>query len=117
MNSPLHEPVNEYKHVEIVEYDPEKGVVAMYDEHTRHEYEVRAGMLEKMIRQATIVELERLGYTVTEPGRQLTNDEYRMLDLIRGLVRVYNCWTATEVNELDIDSLLQCARGIVEESS
>jgi hypothetical protein len=39
----------------------------MFDEHNRSEYEVRAGMLDKIVRQAAIIELERLGYTVIPP--------------------------------------------------
>jgi hypothetical protein len=67
VSTPLSEPSDIYQHVEVIEYDSEKGIVAMYDEFTRSEYEVRAGMLDRAIRAAAIIELERLGYTVIPP--------------------------------------------------
>lgn len=58
---------DQYKRVEIFEYDPDKGIVAAYDEFVRHEYTVRANMLDRVIRFAAIAELEKLGYTVIPP--------------------------------------------------
>lgn len=96
-----------------VVYDSEEGQVVTHDFGIKRAIEVRHRLTEEALRYAAIAELERLGYTITKPGAPLTNYEYAMLDLIRGLVGKHNLLTVAEVNDLDIDDLLDLAREIV----
>lgn len=48
-------------------YDGDAGKVIEIDRWIREEISVRVGLREQVIREAVIVELERLGYTVTPP--------------------------------------------------
>lgn len=50
-----------------VEYDRERGVLAIFDEYVRQEIEVRKRLEDAVLRQAVIIELEKLGYTVISP--------------------------------------------------
>lgn len=100
-----------------VVYDSEEGEVVTHGFGIHEAIEVRKNMIDQAVRHAAVVELERLGYTITKPGAALTNYEYEMLGLIRGLVRLHGGWTVAEINELDIDDLLERARHITEEQS
>jgi hypothetical protein len=52
----------------LVSYDPENGEVQTYfDGVMREVIEVRVRMTDDVLRQAVIVELEKLGYTVLSP--------------------------------------------------
>lgn len=57
----------QYRHAEIIEYDTEAGVLSTHSEFFREEVEVRARLQEDILRQAVILELEKLGYTVIRP--------------------------------------------------
>lgn len=69
------EPAEHQRIAEVFEYDPEKGIVAAYNEYTRTEYEIRAGVLDRVTRFAVIAELEKLGYTVISPEAEEPSDE------------------------------------------
>lgn len=48
-------------------YDKERGEIVEFDGLVRHVHEVRKTLLDNFLRQALIVELEKLGYTVISP--------------------------------------------------
>jgi hypothetical protein len=58
---------NKLSFAEVYEYDTDRGVLSATNEFLRTEVEIRAGVVEKITRQAAIFELERLGYTVISP--------------------------------------------------
>jgi hypothetical protein len=50
-----------------LEYDADRGVVSVIDQFMTQEIEVRKSLVDDYLRQAVIIELERLGYTVLSP--------------------------------------------------
>lgn len=50
------------------EYDLDKGELTIVDQYTREVVRVRDGFVEAATTRAAILELERLGYTVIDPG-------------------------------------------------
>lgn len=58
-----------YKLESQLTYDSEKGEIVEFDGLVRHVHEVRKTLREDVLRQALIVELERLGYTVISPPK------------------------------------------------
>lgn len=95
-------------------YDGAKGEVQISGFGVEEAITVRQSMVDKAVRHAAVVELERLGYTVTKPGAPLTNYEYEMLALIQGLLTAFDPDLADVINGLEIDDLLDRARGIVQ---
>ena len=58
----------EFRLAETVRYDMGKGELqTLADDRVREVVQVRARLQEAILRQAVIIELERLGYTVISP--------------------------------------------------
>lgn len=50
-----------------VQYDTNLGVMTTLDSYIREVVEVRKNLQDKVLRQAVIYELEKLGYTIVSP--------------------------------------------------
>jgi hypothetical protein len=97
-----------------VAYNSDAGNVEVETFGVQEVIEVRAQLMDKALRHAAIAELEKLGYTVKAPGRPLSNDEYVMLELIRGLVLLADQQFEFTDQSDEIDDLLERARQYVE---
>jgi len=78
------------------DYDPDNGVLTFDDGMIRRAVEVRRHFEELATRKAAIVELERLGYTITPPGIDLERllAEHQFVGVVDGWAVCLCGWTA-----------------------
>jgi hypothetical protein len=64
---PLEHPSNTMYQIGTIEYDADEGMLRTISGTVEELVRVRAELQEKLLRQAVIYELEKLGYTVISP--------------------------------------------------